>query len=307
MSGARQADSGNFPLGQDVEELGPVDLKVVLAESRKLATALGIRASVLRERALSPMIRSLRRDFSVRDLSFRGASLRDYSWREAPTDVRKLLTWAYGQRRMVFAFVLAQLDERIPAVVGARLRAACPSLPWAEPERDEASEPAFQVLAEFAALEQDKQVATARNVALLWDCFVEEFGGVSGFLDAGSPDQSDYLEKLSAAAERMEAGRGTPVAYHYVSVVLMKLYVESFHNRTSNRGAIALSAQVAALVNQGRVIRAQQSKSPIMLVASNDAPAQKPAAAQVEAEKEPTGPAPFRIGYVSQPAMRIGF
>ena len=50
----------------------------------------------------------------------------------------------------------------------------------------------------------------------------------------------------------MEAGRGTPVAYHYVSVMMIKLYVESFHNRKADRGAIALSNQVAALVNQGR-------------------------------------------------------
>jgi hypothetical protein len=188
------------------------------------------------------------------------------------------------------------------------LRVAFPSLPWAERE-DEANQPAFVILAEFDALDPDKKVATARNIALLWDCFVEEFGGVSGFVSADVTEQTEYLEKLDAAASRMEVGRGTPVAYHYVSVVMIKLYVESLHSRKADGGAIALANYVAALVNQGRLIRAQQSKSPIILVSRNDAPVQTSGATDlvVDVEREPVVPNAFRIGYVSQPAMRVGF
>src|SRR4051812_11021330 len=222
MSGARHADSGNFPLGHDAEELGPVDLNVILAELRKRAVLLGDRGVAFSRTYLNRnVVEGILREFSLRDLSYRGFSLRRYQWRQAPAHLRILMRYAYGRRRDVLAFGLTHFERIAPPSLSQRLREVTPVLPWAEPERGEASEAALQVLAEFAALDEDKQVATARNVALLWDCFVEEFGGVSGFLEADEIDQAEYLEKLSAAAERMEAGRGTPVAYHYVSVVLM--------------------------------------------------------------------------------------
>jgi hypothetical protein len=297
MDGTRQANSGNFPLGPDAADLGPVDLKVVMAEARKLANALSARATELGARHLRPAAIA--------------AFLRDVSWRETPSRLQAFARHVVDHRQaildVILRVVLGQLDERAPAAT-RRLRIAFPALPWAAQE-DEANQPTFLVLAEFDALDPDKKIATARNIALLWDCFVEEFGGVSGFVEAGVAEQTEYLDKLDAAASRMEVGRGTPVAYHYVSVMMIKLYVESFHSGKADRGAIALANHVAALVNQGRIIRAKQSKSPIILVSSNDAPVQKTAPSDiiVDVEREQTVPSAFRIGYVSQPAMRVGF
>jgi len=268
-----------------------------MAEARKLANALSARATELGARHLRPAAIA--------------AFLRDVSWRETPSRLQAFARHVVDHRQaildVILRVVLGQLDERAPAAT-RRLRIAFPALPWAAQD-DEANQPTFLVLAEFDALDPDKKIATARNIALLWDCFVEEFGGVSGFVEAGVAEQTEYLDKLDAAASRMEVGRGTPVAYHYVSVMMIKLYVESFHSGKADRGAIALANHVAALVNQGRIIRAKQSKSPIILVSSNDAPVQKTAPSDiiVDVEREQTVPSAFRIGYVSQPAMRVGF
>src|SRR3954470_15347873 len=133
MSGARQADSGNFPFGQDAEELGPVDLKVILTEVRKRARALGSQGAAFCGTYLNrTAIEGCLREFSLRDLSFRGFSLRRYQWRDAPADLRLLVRYAYGQRQAVLTFGLAQFERIAPPVVGIRLRAALPFLPWSE-------------------------------------------------------------------------------------------------------------------------------------------------------------------------------
>lgn len=293
MDGVRHAESGNFPLGQLSDEFRPISLRELLAHGWTLGKALSRRAADLGVRHLHPKAVS--------------AALREVSWQESQAHVRRVATELVEQRHLALPALLAQVGQHAPTAT-ERLRVLFPSLPWAEPERDEASEPAFAILGELDELAPEKQVATARNVALLWDCFVEEFGGVAGFLASGATEQAEYLDKLEAAASRMEAGRGTPVAYHYVSVVLIKLYVESFRTKRATAGAIALSGRVAALINQGRIIRAQQSKSPIVLVPRTEAIA-PPAApvAQVEVEKAPSPPTGFRVGYVSQPPIRIGF
>jgi hypothetical protein len=87
----------------------------------------------------------------------------------------------------------------------------------------------------------------------------------------------------------------------------MKLYVSYLHGNDSSPSAIALSRRVSTLINDGRAIRAKESKSPIIVLATPDggtpAPAPEPRT-QVEVEQQPPRFAPFRIGYVSQPEMR---
>lgn len=116
----------------------------------------------------------------------------------------------------------------------------------AEPTEEQA------LLGAFEALDGGRQEAVARNLSLLWECFLEEFSGLSGFFEASPTRQSAYLDRLASAAGRMEASRAPEARYHYVSVALMKHYVSSFQARSTAPDAIALSRRVASLIDGTR-------------------------------------------------------
>ena len=142
----------------------------------------------------------------------------------------------------------------------ARLRvqlAAIGILEREEPpiERDASTD----IMDEFEKLGGDHQMAVARNLALLWDSFVEHFDGLSGFRQAPTATQDAYLAKLEAAEKRMEASRFTDAGHHFVSVVLMKIYVSLFQTDTSKPSAVALSDLAATLIDRGRDSRAGRS------------------------------------------------
>ncbi|WP_262030652.1 FUSC family protein [Microvirga sp. Mcv34] len=149
--------------------------------------------------------------------------------------------------------VMAGWDRLRPALV-SHARALRPFLPLASEEDDVlAADPAWEILAEFQALAPDQQDKAARNLALLWDHFEHMFGGLSGFLAEPAIEQSVYLDKLTTASRRMKLARGSEVAFHYVTVELMRLYVSYLQLRRSDRPALALAANVVALISCGRM------------------------------------------------------
>lgn len=225
--------------------------------------------------------------------------------RSASDAVRRLATpdTAYallnGARRTL-ADLFARVEEAVPEAVGAARKLA-PGLPWPERIVREV-DPVLVLLADLDALDPKKQGSAARNLALLWECFVEEFGGISGFQEASDVQKSAYLAKLEAAALRMEAGRGTDAAYHYVSVALMGLYVSFFQNGRADAAAVALSNQVAALINRGRQIRALEVRESAAAAQPKPGPVARVLNSEVEVEKSTSGG--FRVGFVSQPSVR---
>jgi hypothetical protein len=110
------------------------------------------------------------------------------------------------------------------------------------------------LLREFGGLDQEQQAKVAGNLVLLWDNFQTIFGGLSGFLAASPMEQDAFMEKLEAAARRMEAARGTDSAFHYVTVELIRQYISFFRVGRSDGQALALAARVAALIDEGRCI-----------------------------------------------------
>jgi hypothetical protein len=292
MTGAQRAESGNFPLGEGARDAIAGKLKAALDSMRPLGKRL--------------LVRWVSGDFDHLAPANLARRSREIPWPKSASELKTAFRQILSQRDVWGTLLLTQVVRAAPKR-SKPFRALLPSLPWPEVEDPVATDFAWVILTEFEALETAKQTATARNVALLWDCFVEEFGGVSGFLAATSTEQNHYLEKLDAAAQRMEVGRYSAVGYHYVSVVLVKLYVTYLHGQNSAPSAIALSSRVAMLINDGRVIRAKESKSPIMVIAHNDGSALRTSPqpeTRVEVQPEPSQYASFRIGYVSQPAMR---
>ena len=52
----------------------------------------------------------------------------------------------------------------------------------------------------------------------------------------------------------MKLARGSEVAFHFVTVELMRLYVEGFMLGRRDRAALALASTVSVLIDRGRMM-----------------------------------------------------
>jgi hypothetical protein len=154
----------------------------------------------------------------------------------SPYADRALAHW-----RQVPPALRAHMPDRIAAV-----------LPWGAGAAAEEPDPADLIQGEYAALDAARKDRVAKNLALLWDNFQDMFGGISGFLEASQIERDAFMERLGAASARMEAARGTPAAFHYVTVELMRQYVTFLVTGRRDRQAVALATSVVALIDSGR-------------------------------------------------------
>ena len=156
---------------------------------------------------------------------------------------------------IVLPKVFAEWDRFRPILI-SNARTLLPFVPLVKSAEEEALEqdPIWNLLGRFETLAPDQQEKAAKNLALLWGHFEETFGGLSGFLAEPQVDQALYLGKLDAASKRMKLARGSDVAFHYVTVEVMRLYVICLQTRRSDRAALSLAACAAALINRGRMM-----------------------------------------------------
>jgi hypothetical protein len=147
--------------------------------------------------------------------------------------------------------VLAVWQEVHP-VLAAHSRKLFPFLAPAKtaPESEE-PDIVHAILSEFECLGQDQQDKVAKNLALLWHNFQDMFGGISGFLAAPHTEQEIFMERLQAAVDRMETARGSQVAFHYVTVELMRQYISFFLIGRADQKTISLAACVVSLIDRG--------------------------------------------------------
>jgi len=154
--------------------------------------------------------------------------------------------------RLVPPRVLAVWEEAQPVLL-SHSRKLLPFLPLFEaPEGPPEPDPVEEILGDFDGLTREQQEKVAENVALLWDYFQETFGGISGFLASPQTEQAAYMEKLNAASERMQVARGTNVAFHYVTVELVRQYLSFLQRGTADMSAVLLAERVVALIERGR-------------------------------------------------------
>jgi hypothetical protein len=156
---------------------------------------------------------------------------------------------------IVLPKILAEWDRLRPMLM-SNARTLLPFVPLVKTAEDEALEqdPVWHLLGEFKTLAPDQQDKAARNLALLWGHFEDTFGGLSGFLAEPQAEQALYLDKLDTASRRMRLARGSDVAFHYVTVEVMRLYVVCLRTRRSDRAALSLAACAATLINRGRMM-----------------------------------------------------
>lgn len=156
---------------------------------------------------------------------------------------------------IVLPKMFAEWDRLRPILV-SNARTLLPFVPLVKTAEDEALEqdPIWNLLGEFKTLARDQQDKAAKNLALLWGHFEETFGGLSGFLAEPLTEQAIYLGKLASASRRMKLARGSDVAFHYVTVEVMRLYVICLQTKRSDRAALSLATCAAALINRGRMM-----------------------------------------------------
>jgi hypothetical protein len=168
---------------------------------------------------------------------------------------RTLDQTALATALIVLPKVFAEWD-RLRPVLMSNARTLLPFVPLVKTAEDEALEqdPVWNLLGEFETLAPDQQDKAAKNLSLLWGHFEETFGGLSGFLAEPPTEQALYLDKLDTASRRMKLARGSGVAFHYVTVEVMRLYVICLQTRRSDRAALSLATCAATLINRGRMM-----------------------------------------------------
>ena len=120
---------------------------------------------------------------------------------------------------------------------------------------DEVQEPldANRVLLdEFAALDAIHQNEAADQLAVLWQCFVDEFENPAAFQREPKAKQDDYISKFERVAARTEKVKRTEKGHLHYGVALMLRFLLVARDGARQQSALALSGRVASLINGAR-------------------------------------------------------
>lgn len=149
------------------------------------------------------------------------------------------------------------MRQSAPSILRSQSSKLFPFLPATEgQDAPQEPDPVDVILGDFEQLCPEQQHKVASNLALLWESFLSDFGGISGFRAAPAVEQDAFLDRLKAAARRMEAAKGSEAAFHYVTVELMRQYISFFRAGSADRKAVSLARCVAPLIDRGRQIAA---------------------------------------------------
>jgi hypothetical protein len=152
----------------------------------------------------------------------------------------------YGARILVLKIAGPRAWPRsrfLPVAVGAG-----PIYVSRGPERVKA------IISDFHALTPDQQAKVAKNLAQLWDNFLEVFGGLSGFWASPLSEQEACMDKLEAAVGNLEPQKRSETGFQYVTIELMRLYLAFLFVGRTDHLSVALGALVVPLIDRGREI-----------------------------------------------------
>jgi len=125
---------------------------------------------------------------------------------------------------------------------------------------------AEMLLVELDKLDPESQDSTARQLALLWSAFVDEFG-ISQFVQDPSPEHQAYLERLDRIIDKSREKRKSELGVYYYSTALLRLFLEARLTRDTSPTARALSERLVWLIERGRELETdpQQDAGPANL------------------------------------------
>jgi len=120
---------------------------------------------------------------------------------------------------------------------------------------DEVQEPLDDnrvLLDEFAALDAIHRNEAADQLAILWQCFVDEFENPAAFQREPKAKQDDYIAKFERVAARTVEVKHTEKGHLHYGVALMLRFLLVARDGARQQSALALSGRVASLINGAR-------------------------------------------------------
>lgn len=117
------------------------------------------------------------------------------------------------------------------------------------------------IISDFHALTPDQQAKVAKNLAQLWDNFLEVFGGLSGFWTSPLAEQEACMNKLEAAVRNLEPQKRSETGFQYVTIELMRLYLAFLFVGRTDHLSVALGTLVVPLIDRGRTMSAASQEA----------------------------------------------
>jgi hypothetical protein len=108
------------------------------------------------------------------------------------------------------------------------------------------------LLREFAALDPDRQNEAADHVAVLWHCFVDQFGSPAEFHREPRTKQDAYIAKFERVAARTDEVKHQENGHLHYSVALILHFLLIARDGARQQSALDLSGRVASLINSAR-------------------------------------------------------
>ena len=122
---------------------------------------------------------------------------------------------------------------------------------WSFFRRAPIPHPAQTLLSELDALDQERRESTARQLALLWSAFTQDFG-ISRFEAAPRSEQQAYLDRLDRIIERGREIKESELGRYYYSTALLRHFLEAHRTHDTTPAARAVSEWLVWLTERGR-------------------------------------------------------
>ncbi len=104
------------------------------------------------------------------------------------------------------------------------------------------------------ALPEQSRSEVAVGLALLWDAFLQQFGGLDGWLALDEAERRAYVDGLKGSAARI-GGAGSGARSHLgLAPALMARYASGFLGKPDD-AAKAAADKAVALIELGRTLR----------------------------------------------------
>jgi hypothetical protein len=116
------------------------------------------------------------------------------------------------------------------------------------------------IISDFYALTPDQQAKVAKNLAQLWDNFLEVFGGLNGFWASPLSEQEACMDKLETAVRNLEPQKHSETGFQYVTIELMRLYLAYLFVGRTDHLSVALGTLVVPLIDHGREVAAESQE-----------------------------------------------
>jgi hypothetical protein len=122
---------------------------------------------------------------------------------------------------------------------------------------DARATPLERMRIELERFSEEQRVGVARGLALLWEAFVGQYGGLDGFSRLDGEQRQAYLGELQRAGDAMTANEALVRSRYAISPAVIVLYVETLAAQDKSESARKFGRAVATLIDMGRAVRAR--------------------------------------------------